>query len=581
MRLGLEEVGEVLGEDHGDAGQVAQRGHDAAGLQLREKAGGEAGVAAEFDQAHGLLEAEVLDALADALLRDDGFGGLAVDRARRRASGTAWRPLRRLRAESRLPEKNGCGHHCLSRQSRILVPSNDLIFARDYALRRSCPRIAGNAIASGWMHIFAKRRPDARAELAGTGPARTGSLLAAAGMGLLLAFAAGCASPGPPLPPTLKLPQVVAATDLTAERVGDAVTVHWTTPKRTTDKLLIEGPVDAEVCRETVAAGAAGNIAAGATTSTVTAPCQPVVARVQVAAGAQSEAVDALPGELASGPARLLAYRVQLLNAAGKTAGASPAVFVAAGAAPGALDAFHATAAKAGVVLEWTPQARANAGESVELERVTVEPSPAAASNGPAMKSVAGSSAAVGGLLSPPKEPALVRLRADSGSTDPGSADPGGTIDRSAEIGHTYRYTAWRVRTEAVGGQTLTVRGAPSVAGPVKVEDIFPPDAPSGLVAAPGFAGDGDRARPAIDLSWEPNIEARIAGYRVYRRDADGSVHDSWHMISGAQLVTTAAYRDATVTVGRRYAYRVTAVSDVGLESAPSQPVQETAATRP
>jgi len=391
----------------------------------------------------------------------------------------------------------------------------------------------------------------------------------------------------PPLPPSLKLPEVVAATELTAERVGDAVTVRWTTPTRTTDKLLIEGPIEAEICRETAVAGrlavqtpgseqpaGAGGSAASGATSTMTAPCQPVVARVQVAPGAQSEVVDALPRELASGPARLLAYRVQLRNAAGRTAGASAAVFAAAGTAPGPLDRFHATAAKMGVVLQWTPQAGTNAGESVELERLMVAPVAAA-------KDVAatGSSAGAGGLLSPPKEPALVQLRAAAETgADAGGADLGGTVDRSVEIGHTYRYTAWRVRTVDVGGQALTLRGAPSTAGPVKVEDIFPPEAPSGLVAAPGFAGEGDAARPAIDLSWEPNMEAHIAGYRMYRRDADGA---TWQRISGAQLVTTAAYRDAVVTAGRSYAYRVTAVSDVGLESAPSQPVQETAATRP
>ena len=79
LRLGLEEVAEVLGEDHGDAGQVAQRRHDAAGLELRQEAGGEAGVAAKFDQAHRLLQAQMLDALADALLGDDRLGGLAVN----------------------------------------------------------------------------------------------------------------------------------------------------------------------------------------------------------------------------------------------------------------------------------------------------------------------------------------------------------------------------------------------------------------------------------------------------------------------------------------------------------------------
>ena len=79
LGFGIEEVAEVFREDHGDAGQVAQRGDDAAGLELREEAGGEAGVAAEIDQAHRLFEAQILDALADALLGYEGFSGFAVD----------------------------------------------------------------------------------------------------------------------------------------------------------------------------------------------------------------------------------------------------------------------------------------------------------------------------------------------------------------------------------------------------------------------------------------------------------------------------------------------------------------------
>ena len=44
---GLEEPGEVLVEDEGDAGEVAEGGNDAAGFELRQEAGGEAGEAAE------------------------------------------------------------------------------------------------------------------------------------------------------------------------------------------------------------------------------------------------------------------------------------------------------------------------------------------------------------------------------------------------------------------------------------------------------------------------------------------------------------------------------------------------------
>jgi uncharacterized protein (TIGR01777 family) len=77
--LGLEEIGEVFGKDHGDAGQVAQGGHDAASLKLGKKAGREARVLSELDQAHGFLEAEPFDALTDMLFLNEALSGLGID----------------------------------------------------------------------------------------------------------------------------------------------------------------------------------------------------------------------------------------------------------------------------------------------------------------------------------------------------------------------------------------------------------------------------------------------------------------------------------------------------------------------
>src|ERR1700712_4318503 len=66
----------------------------------------------------------------------------------------------------------------------------------------------------------------------------------------LILLAAGCASPGPPQPPSLNLSEVVK--DLTAERIGDVVHLHWTTPEMSTDHLEVKGAMTAEICRITV-----------------------------------------------------------------------------------------------------------------------------------------------------------------------------------------------------------------------------------------------------------------------------------------------------------------------------------------
>jgi hypothetical protein len=152
----------------------------------------------------------------------------------------------------------------------------------------------------------------------------------------------------------------------------------------------------------------------------------------------------------------------------------------------------------------------------------------------------------------------------------------GGAVDHTAAIGHTYRYTVQRVREVALGGQRLEVRSAESDAVTVEVRDVFPPEAPAGLVAVPGFAGaaGGQTGGAAIDLSWQPDTEARVAGYRVYRRDIDGATPDAWRRV-GPELVAVPAYRDLSVAAGQRYAYRVTAVSEAGNESGPSGEVVE------
>ena len=404
------------------------------------------------------------------------------------------------------------------------------------------------------MHIWLDERSVGfqRKDAARTARRAAGLLLLAA----LEAGLAGCASPGPPLPPTLNLPAVVAAGEFTATRVGDTVAVHWNTPTRTTDKLLISGAITAIVCRDPPSATSPAAAAKPARpASGKVAPCTPIAR--QVTAPGPSDAVDPLPAELTAGPPRLLAYRVELLNARGHSAGLSAPVFAVAGDGEPPLADFRAEATKAGVLLRWRRQA--GSGAAVELTRTTL-PAPDQATAAAAQRK------SPTGLPGEAKEPAESRFQA-------GAADAGGTLDRTVRIDHIYAYTAQRMRTVQVGAQTLAVRSAPSAGVTVAVRDAFPPEVPADLVAVPGFAGEGDAQKPVIDLSWEPDVEPRVAGYRVYRREGDAG---AWQRL-GADLISAPAYRDAAVTAGHIYTYRVSAVSDAGNESAPSAEVTETA----
>lgn len=82
----------------------------------------------------------------------------------------------------------------------------------------------------------------------------------------------------------------------------------------------------------------------------------------------------------------------------------------------------------------------------------------------------------------------------------------------------------------------------------VTPKDTFPPAAPTNLAA---IAGAG-----VINLIWDPNAEADLAGYIVLRGEAPG---DTLQAIT-PQPVTVTSYRDDSVRPGTRYVYVVVAV---------------------
>lgn len=369
------------------------------------------------------------------------------------------------------------------------------------------------------------RNPGAHARLA----ALVASLAAT------VAFA-GCGMPGAPQPPSLHLPDRVG--DLSAVRTGDQVALTWSMPKRDTDKVPLKGNVTVRICRNE-------NIAAGCSAAAV----------VQLVPEANGTFTDTLPPALAAGAPRVLTYFVELDNRKGRTAGLSNGAQILAGEAPAAVEDLTAEMRRDGVLLRWSPARTDAVLVAVRLERKLVSP-PAPATPKSAE-----------GPLAPRPEPPQRTLLVEP------AAHQDRALDSNIQFGGTYEYRAQRVARVTVNGETLELPGP--LSSPVRIAAVnaFPPAVPRGLAAVASAGPEG--AGPAIDLNWQPGIEADLAGYVVYRREA-GSEGTAWQRISPAQPWTSPGFHDANVQPGHSYIYAVSAVDQQGHESARSAEAEET-----
>jgi hypothetical protein len=127
--------------------------------------------------------------------------------------------------------------------------------------------------------------------------------------------------------------------------------------------------------------------------------------------------------------------------------------------------------------------------------------------------------------------------------------------DMAFEFERTYVYSV-RAFMRRDGTTALTPLSTPAE---IAVVDRFPPRAPDGVraVASPG----------AVAISWSPNEEEDLAGYRVYRSEAGEfkRVND--------ELVRIPVFRDPAVRAGIEYRYEVRATDRKGNESTPSETV--------
>jgi fibronectin type 3 domain-containing protein len=131
--------------------------------------------------------------------------------------------------------------------------------------------------------------------------------------------------------------------------------------------------------------------------------------------------------------------------------------------------------------------------------------------------------------------------------------------DTFFEFGKTYVYLVRSV-TIAGGSPIESDDSAPAIVAP---RDTFPPETPQNAVAAV-LPGDNDRR--IVDLSWSINVEADLAGYRVYRSEKPGERGQ----LLQTELLPSPAYRDSAAQAGHRYWYTVTAVDRAGNESGSS-----------
>jgi hypothetical protein len=369
-------------------------------------------------------------------------------------------------------------------------------------------------------------------------------------LGLLMA---GCAQVGPPLPPSLELPKPV--TDLRATRKGNVVTLNWTQPTRTMDRLSVRYLGPTLVCRKLKSEfTACENIAAElpAPASVPRSPARSKKAGRQNSSSAPAITQtygDTLPSAwLQLDPSLDVIYAVEVMNRHNRAAGLSNLVHVPAILTLPPPDDLSADLSGDGVALTWTSSGEppgatsvSNSGNSVKPEfRYRIY-----------RRDESSGQDAIAGEI--PIEPAGAKHFTDSGF--------------EWEKTFLYRITAVSVVKRAEG--EVSIEGDDSSPVRVVAHDVFPPSVPTGLQAA--YSGEGQK--PFVDLIWAPVTSADLAGYNVYRSDQDSA---EAIVKLNTDLVKSPSYRDPDVVSGKTYTYSVSAVDVRGNESRRSDPTSET-----
>ena len=361
------------------------------------------------------------------------------------------------------------------------------------------------------------------------------TLVICAGIGV-----GGCGAPGEPVPPSPPIP--VAVTDLTTHQLGNGVMLEFALPvKSMAGERLNEIPT-MEVMRGFP--GSDGTIDEKAFRVVDTIPGAMLADYVDKG---KVHFLDPItPEEIRAHAGVATFYRVRARVSDRKTSAISNDASLRLFAVAEAIDTLDAHLTEQGIDLRWSAPAGLStggtAGEIAEYHLYRGEVDPAAA--GKMAQDIPH-----GAWKSP-----LLQIAATK------SAE---YRDAAFDYGKTYVYV---VRT-VLSGEGSGVESSDSRTVTIKPVDTFPPAAPQGLVAA--VIGEATGGKIVVDLSWSINVEADLAGYRVYRSEQQGTLGEALN----SELVATPSYRDTTAASGKKYWYSVKAMDRAGNESQASEQV--------
>lgn len=333
----------------------------------------------------------------------------------------------------------------------------------------------------------------------------------------------------------------MAVTDLAARQSGDSVVLTFTLPHESTQREPLSEPPAIEIYRAERAPSAPANAKLAARLVDTIPP--EMVNTYE--SGGRIEFHDAIAAdELAQKVGSLMLYTVRTRASKRRASADSNAATLRVYPAPEDPIQVQATVTESAILLSWTEKPSAIPSGATfsgfRVYRAEIEPAPP------------GAQFPVGIKFKTP----VVLL---------GQVTVNEYRDSNFEFGRTYAYSVLTVvrygddSIESPGilsGRILTPR------------DTFPPATPQGLLAVvmPSTAG----APAYIELSWNISPETDLAGYYVYRSESS----DTPGARIDAELLPSPAFRDTSVSVGKSYFYRVSAVDRAGNESPLSRAVE-------